>query len=75
LYATPWSDWLREIPIEVRLWHGGVDRIVPEAMGRALEQAIPKCRAEYHSDEGHFSLIVRQGARIMTALRDTGAAR
>ena len=75
LYATPWSDWLREIPIEVRLWHGGVDRIVPEAMGRALEQAIPKCRAEYHSDEGHFSLIVRQGGRIMTALRDTGAAR
>jgi len=71
LYAAPWSDWLREISIEVRLWHGGVDRIVPQAMGRALEQAIPRCRAEYHSDEGHFSLIVRQGERIMKALRDT----
>jgi pimeloyl-ACP methyl ester carboxylesterase len=75
LYATPWSDWLREIPIEVRLWHGGVDRIVPEAMGRALEQAIPRCRAEYHSEEGHFSLIVRQGERIMKALRDGGTSR
>jgi len=75
LYAAPWSDWLREIPIEVRLWHGGVDRIVPEAMGRALERAIPRCRAEYHSDEGHFSLIVRQGERIMTALRDGGTSR
>jgi pimeloyl-ACP methyl ester carboxylesterase len=75
LYAASWGGWLREIPIEVRLWHGGLDRILPEPMGRALERALPRCRAEYHSSEGHFSLIVRQGAAIMTSLRDAGSGR
>jgi len=68
LFARPWGEWLSSIGLDVWLWHGERDRVVPAAMGRAMERAIPRCHATYYPDEGHFSLIARHGEEILRTL-------
>jgi pimeloyl-ACP methyl ester carboxylesterase len=68
LFARPWGEWLSSIPLELRLWHGEEDRVVPVTMGRAMERAIPHCRPIYCPGEGHFSVIVRHGEEILSTL-------
>jgi pimeloyl-ACP methyl ester carboxylesterase len=60
LYSRPWGFRLQDIPIDVHLWHGEKDKIVPPAMGHYMAQAIPACRATFYPDEGHFSIILNR---------------
>ena len=60
LYSLPWGFRLQDIGIEVHLWHGEKDRIVPPEMARYMAQAIPNCRATFYPDEGHFSIILNR---------------
>jgi pimeloyl-ACP methyl ester carboxylesterase len=53
LFARPWRFRVEDIPIEVLLWHGDSDTVVPISMGRYMAGAIPKCRATYRPNEGH----------------------
>ena len=51
---------MQDIGIEVHLWQGEKDRIVPPEMARYMAQAIPNCRATLSPDEGHFSIILNR---------------
>jgi pimeloyl-ACP methyl ester carboxylesterase len=64
LYSRPWDFRVEEIPMEVQLFYGEQDTIIPPATGRWLEKTIPRCRAWFFPQEGHFSLIWNQGREI-----------
>lgn len=54
IYTRPWGFRPGDIHnVEVYLWHGELDPIVPVSAARALAAAIPGCRATYYPDEGH----------------------
>jgi len=53
--------------VEVHLWHGELDPIVPVSAARALAAAIPGCRATFYRDEGHDT-YGRHMREILTAL-------
>ena len=57
LYARPWGFPVEDIRVQVHLWHGECDDIVPPAMGRHMARAIPDCQATFFSGHGHFSLV------------------
>lgn len=67
LYLRRWNVDPKTIPIEVLLWHGDADTMVPISNGRYMAETIPKCRATYYSGEGHF-MIVKHAADIEVAL-------
>ena len=68
LNMKPWGFRLEDIQIEVYLWHGEDDTVVPPAMGRYLAQAIPNCQAKFIPDEGHFSLLPNYVEEILNTL-------
>jgi pimeloyl-ACP methyl ester carboxylesterase len=59
LAARPWGFPLGEIRVLVDLWHGELDVSTPPAMGRALAAALPRCRAHFVPNEGHFLAYAR----------------
>jgi pimeloyl-ACP methyl ester carboxylesterase len=65
LYSRPWDFEIQEIAMEVHLWHGEQDTIVPPAIGRYLEKSLSGCRARFFLEEGHFSLIWNQSQEIL----------
>ena len=68
LTMKPWEFKLEDISIEVHLWHGEADKIVPPAMGHYLADTIPNCRAKFIPEEGHFSLLPNHVQEILEAL-------
>jgi pimeloyl-ACP methyl ester carboxylesterase len=60
LYSRPWGFSLSDIKINVHLWHGEMDKIVPPVKGHYLANTIPNCRATFYPDEGHFSIILNR---------------
>lgn len=63
--ARPLGFSLADVPAEVRVWHGERDAVVPPAMGRAYEAAVPSCRAVFFPQEGHFSLIADRMGEVL----------
>ena len=59
LLSRPWGFRLRDIDMDVHLWHGEADVNVPPAMGRYLARAIPNCRARFYPSEGHLLAVAR----------------
>jgi pimeloyl-ACP methyl ester carboxylesterase len=53
ILALPWGFELAEVRRPVRLYHGEEDIDVPVAMARAMERALPDCRATYYPGLGH----------------------
>jgi pimeloyl-ACP methyl ester carboxylesterase len=53
ILALPWGFDLAEVRRPVRLYHGLEDIDVPVAMARAMERALPDCRATYYPGVGH----------------------
>jgi pimeloyl-ACP methyl ester carboxylesterase len=68
LIAGAWNIRHEDVRIPVRLWHGEQDIIVPPAMGRHAERALPDCRATYLPGDGHFSITVRHMDAILGEL-------
>jgi pimeloyl-ACP methyl ester carboxylesterase len=68
LSMKPWGFRLEDISIEVHLWHGEDDTVVPPAMGRYLAEAIPNCHARFLPNEGHFSLLPNHVDEILGVL-------
>jgi pimeloyl-ACP methyl ester carboxylesterase len=68
LYSRPWDVPLQNIDMEVYLWHGMRDTIVPHTMGLQIKKSIPRCRAAFLPDEGHFSLLYDHMTTILAAL-------
>jgi len=50
------------------LWHGELDTQIPIAIGKAMANSIPQCKASYYPDEGHISLIVNHAEEIVRTL-------
>lgn len=67
ILARPWGFRLEDIPLDVHLWHGDQDVMVPLQMGRYLARAIPKCHATFCPGEGHM-LIFSRWAEILSKL-------
>jgi pimeloyl-ACP methyl ester carboxylesterase len=68
IIARPWGFRLKDIPIEVHLWHGEEDTSTPLAMARYMAGAIPRCRARFLPGEGHFLLFTHWGEILTTLL-------
>ena len=69
IYARPWGFDLADIPIEVHVFQGELDRSVPVQMARSIAARIPRSRAVYFADEGHFSIGINRAGEILGALR------
>ena len=67
LLARPWGFRLEDITMEVHLWQGEADVMVPPPMGRFQAQAIPNCRARFYPGEAHL-LMVDRAEEILRAL-------
>jgi pimeloyl-ACP methyl ester carboxylesterase len=65
--CAPWGFDLREVPGEVHLWHGEQDHFVPVAHARAVAATLPRCRARFDADDGHF-FFRRRLADVLGAL-------
>jgi pimeloyl-ACP methyl ester carboxylesterase len=67
IYARDWGFALERVTVPLQVWHGTADSIVPAFTSRAYE-AAPLCRRQLVPDEGHYSLILVHGPRIVAAL-------
>jgi pimeloyl-ACP methyl ester carboxylesterase len=65
--CTAWGFDLPEVAGEVHLWHGERDRFVPVEHARALAAALPRCRARFDAQDGHF-FFRRRVAEVLGAL-------
>lgn len=68
LLARPWDFAPAGISVPVRIWQGLADNIIPAAMARRLEHALPEVVSRYLPGEGHFSLIYRHHHSILADL-------
>lgn len=68
LHGRPWGFSLEQIPMEVHLWHGDLDYTVPPCMARYQADTIPRCRARFLPDDGHFSLPINHAEEILRTL-------
>ena len=68
LLSRPWGFQLQDISMEVHLWHGERDLIVPPSSGRYQARTIPSCQATFYPNERHFSLIVNHMEEILGSL-------
>lgn len=74
LMALPWGFTPQEISCSnIYLWHGSKDKNVPLAMGKAVAEQLPGCRASFLKDEGHLSLLYNHGSEIIATLVQAGS--
>jgi pimeloyl-ACP methyl ester carboxylesterase len=73
LCARPWGFDPAEVPAEVHLWHGLADVLVPVEHALQLAVALPRCRAFFHAEEGHF-FFRRRLSEILGVLTGRGGA-
>lgn len=52
-----WGFDLAEIVVPVTIWHGGEDRLIPDAHAEWLKANIPGARLRRKPDDGHVSLL------------------
>lgn len=75
IYLHDWGFTLDEVRHPIRMWHGRRDRNIPFSMARDVAERLPRCRAEWFDDEGHYSLPVRRIDAIVEAfVRDEPVA-
>ncbi len=55
----PWGFAIEDVRVEVQLWHGELDRLVPVAQGRRVAGRLPRCEAFFLPGDGHISPIKR----------------
>jgi len=54
LASGPWGFTPAQVSCEVQLWHGVRDTTVPVGQAYSLAAALPRCRAAFAPDAGHF---------------------
>ena len=59
LTVRPWGFALEDVRVEVWLWHGDLDRLVPVSHGRYLASRMPRCTGLFLPDDGHMSPLAR----------------
>jgi len=68
LYTQSWDFRPEEIDLDVDLWHGEADPVVPVTHARALIRRLRRVRAAILPGEGHFSLPVNHMDGILLVL-------
>jgi len=68
LYKRPWGYQLREISMQIHLWHGELDTQVPVSVGQYAANAVQDCQAKFLPDEGHLSLAHNHIEEILSVL-------
>jgi pimeloyl-ACP methyl ester carboxylesterase len=53
-FTRPWGFELGALATEVRLWHGALDVLAPQAHGRRVADAVPNASFELVEGKGHF---------------------
>ena len=66
-YAAPWDADPAAVMAPTLLWHGTVDRVVPEAAALRLAELIPGCRLQRLEGAGHF-WIMQHTDEVLTEL-------
>jgi pimeloyl-ACP methyl ester carboxylesterase len=59
LLARPWGFRLQDITMEIHLWQGEADVMVPPSMGHYQAQTIPNCHARFYPGGGHLLMVER----------------
>jgi pimeloyl-ACP methyl ester carboxylesterase len=68
LYVQPWGFELKNIGIDVQLWHGDDDRVVLPSVGRFVADSIGNCKATFWPGEGHLSWVDQHLDDVVSAL-------
>jgi pimeloyl-ACP methyl ester carboxylesterase len=68
LVTRPWGFDLEEVQTPVSLWHGTEDQTVPSRVAVAVAQSLRQGRLNLQHGEGHVSLLVNHGDRILASL-------
>jgi len=68
LYTSPWDIPVEQIRVPVELWHGEADGTVPIAHAHWYERHLPRCRAHYLPEEGHYSVPLGHTEAILRSL-------
>ncbi len=66
-YSREWGFSAREVEVEVHLWHGLCDPLVPIEHALQLSITLPRCRVFFDPDEGHH-FFRRRLATILAML-------
>jgi pimeloyl-ACP methyl ester carboxylesterase len=61
VYSREWGFLARDIEVEVHLWHGLCDPLVPIEHALQLSITLPRCRVFFDPDEGHHFFRRRLG--------------
>jgi pimeloyl-ACP methyl ester carboxylesterase len=65
LIAAPRPYALEDIQAPVHLYQSGLDRHVPEAMGRYLQARLPRASLRLYPQEGHLSIVINQFPQVL----------
>jgi len=57
--VRPWGFSPEDVRVEVWLWHGERDRLVPVSHGRYIAGRLPQCTGSFLPDDGHVSPLLR----------------
>jgi pimeloyl-ACP methyl ester carboxylesterase len=68
LVTRDWGFDLAEVGTSVSLWHGTEDQTVPPRVAVAVARALQHGRLNLQDGEGHVSLLVNHGNRILASL-------
>jgi pimeloyl-ACP methyl ester carboxylesterase len=70
IFVEPWGFKLEDLPenVEIYLWHGELDPLVPIDIGRELANAIPNCKAFFLPNEGHYSTLFDNIGEMISTL-------
>jgi pimeloyl-ACP methyl ester carboxylesterase len=53
-FVRPWGFALADVEVEVRLWQGELDKLVPRSHGEYLARKLPRARFELVPGFGHW---------------------
>jgi pimeloyl-ACP methyl ester carboxylesterase len=72
-FVRPWGFELSSIGVQVSVWQGQQDLMVPFAHGQWLVENIPTARPRLRPDDGHLSLAFGSIGEIFDDLLEAGA--
>ena len=67
-WILPWGFTLSQVPVEVSVWQGTDDALIPSQWGERLAREIQKARLHLLEGEGHF-LALQHYDEILTELK------
>lgn len=68
LIARPWGFNLANIKCPVTIWQGGLDKQAPLAHAKIYSKLIPNAKFTFFKQEGHLSLLVNHGDKILRSI-------